>query len=1042
MAKLTAADCKEFEEQLESCAEEDCPHNKPTDCVWAAWQQWSACPCSGMHERHRQIAAAAVSGGKPCEGPEVEAEPCASDCGAVPMQHCQYSEWTSWSACPVTCGGGYTKDRARVRYRVVIKFAQGGGRDCDGGPYELQPCAVNDCPAVVDCKWGDWSELSACTATCGGGMASRSREVVRLPQNGGRPCERDVTMAIVACNTEVCPSIMRNCEFSKWNDWQDCSMPCGGGQQHRSRILLVEATEGGKPCEGDLEEFHACNTQPCRAVPKVDCAFGDWTRWSDCSALCNGHQERHRSILALAEHGGKACDGPERVVRGCNLGSATCRAESPKDCVLGQWSSWSHCSHDCDGGQRARHRQIKAYPANMGKPCEAALSQTQHCNTQICLGEQGRHDCHWQAWEAWEACSRSCDGGERTRRRSIAAEASGHGRACEASSSLEAEPCNTASCWTMTEVCAWSDWETFGQCSRSCGSGQQTRNRQKTWHSPDAAKELGLVPSRRLSALQVQCTGRQREIRPCGLMPCTLADAPVNCQWRHWTHWTDCGCSGLRTRERMVEMQALRGGIPCVGALEESDSCEPSVTCASLNVDCEFGHWTSWSACSVTCGTGQRYHTRTVIVHAQASGHRCDGGMEEVEACIMEPCGAARDCSYTEWSTWSDCSRNCGGGHRSRSRDVWRTAKNGGAECPEADLEETGECNTQDCVANAWGKIDCTWSTWSSWRSCSTSCGLGEARRTRIIVQQAAHSGQPCSGFYQEFRKCEDKPCEQKDCQFSAWEYWSSCSDRCTGHRQRRRSIEQQAIGDGAACSGSTNELRPCGARHDTFCLSSGDAVDCTFGDWSPWSDCSRECGGGQHMATRQVLRHAEGAGSPCSGALQRVRACNLVYCPGDEPISCELADWNSWRPCTASCDGGERRRERFVKTEPRNGGTPCADSFTSQVRPCNTQPCSSGLCAWTHWTIWGKCSEPCGDGERTRMRSMYLPDFGSLEAKDTGLRASLLPNLGTPQLEFVSLVLVGSLAVFWSLLPRRSLPRHREEASYMPLSMRDMEEA
>ena len=74
----------------------------------------------------------------------------------------------------------------------------------------------------------------------------------------------------------------------------------------------------------------------------------------------------------------------------------------------------------------------------------------------------------------------------------------------------------------------------------------------------------------------------------------------------------------------------------------------------------------------------------------------------------------------------------------------------------EADLEETGECNTQDCVANAWGKaailqssrkcsgsiviyrprgpykppnrreIDCTWSTWSSWRSCSTSCGMGE----------------------------------------------------------------------------------------------------------------------------------------------------------------------------------------------------------------------------------------------------------------------------------------------------------------------------
>ncbi|CAE7358123.1 HMCN1 [Symbiodinium natans] len=128
-------------------------------------------------------------------------------------------------------------------------------------------------------------------------------------------------MAIVACNTEACPAIIRDCEFSKWNDWQDCSLPCGGGQQHRSRVLLIEASEGGKPCQGDLEEFHECNTQPCTAVPQVDCAWGEWARWSDCSALCNGHQERHRSILALAEHGGKACEGPERVVRTTQPGS-------------------------------------------------------------------------------------------------------------------------------------------------------------------------------------------------------------------------------------------------------------------------------------------------------------------------------------------------------------------------------------------------------------------------------------------------------------------------------------------------------------------------------------------------------------------------------------------------------------------------------------------------------------------------------------------------------------------------------------------------
>ncbi|CAJ1343688.1 unnamed protein product, partial [Effrenium voratum] len=109
MAKLTAADCKEFQEQLESCAQDECSQKSPVDCIWAAWQQWSACPCSGMHERHRRVAAAAVGGGKPCDGAEVEAEPCVSDCGAAPLRDCKFSEWTVWSACPVTCGGGYDK---------------------------------------------------------------------------------------------------------------------------------------------------------------------------------------------------------------------------------------------------------------------------------------------------------------------------------------------------------------------------------------------------------------------------------------------------------------------------------------------------------------------------------------------------------------------------------------------------------------------------------------------------------------------------------------------------------------------------------------------------------------------------------------------------------------------------------------------------------------------------------------------------------------------------------------------------------------------
>ncbi|CAE8677563.1 unnamed protein product, partial [Polarella glacialis] len=95
-----------------------------------------------------------------------------------------------------------------------------GGSKCLGRPEEMQPCATEACPAKVDCKRSPWSEYSACTVTCGGGEMSRARQVDRLAANRGHKCEQSVTMMVSSCNTEVCPTEIRDCEFSMWNDWQ------------------------------------------------------------------------------------------------------------------------------------------------------------------------------------------------------------------------------------------------------------------------------------------------------------------------------------------------------------------------------------------------------------------------------------------------------------------------------------------------------------------------------------------------------------------------------------------------------------------------------------------------------------------------------------------------------------------------------------------------------------------------------------------------------------------------------------------------------
>eukprot|EP00931_Biecheleriopsis_adriatica_P037977 TRINITY_DN21785_c0_g1_i2.p1 TRINITY_DN21785_c0_g1~~TRINITY_DN21785_c0_g1_i2.p1 ORF type:complete len:1661 (-),score=280.93 TRINITY_DN21785_c0_g1_i2:68-5050(-) len=1062
---LAAEDCKEFQDEVTRCAQAKCNRKMPVDCVWGAWQQWSACPCSGMHERHRRIAGAAEPGGKPCEGPEVEAEPCKSDCGALPIRNCRYSSWTEWSACPVTCGGGVGKDGTLVRYRTVTQFPQGGGKICEEGVIETQPCAVARCPEVVDCEWSQWSEYSACSVTCGGGEMSRSRQVAHLPQHGGLKCEHNSTMEVKMCNIEVCPTVVRDCEFSLWNDWQDCSQPCGGGQQHRTRILLVEATEDGRPCQGSLQDFQQCGMHPCDVKEEIDCQWGPWNSWSACTTLCNGHQERHRTIIQLPAKGGKTCDGAQKIMRGCNLDSATCRAGAPRDCVISDWSPWAHCSHGCDGGQKLRSRRIKVHAASLGKPCQGPLAQTSPCNTQPCTGEERSHDCRWNSWEDWDACTKSCDGGQRTRKRSIWGEAMGDGSACEASNSMEVQPCNTGSCVELKEVCGWGDWTPFTACTRSCGSGQQTRLRQKQWVSNSKAKAA--ARHRRLQRTSMRntedCLGTQKEIRPCGLMPCDVGLAPQPCKWSQWGEWAECGCNGLRKRVRDVARQAKDGGLPCVGPLEESESCEPALTCEPLNVDCDFGAWTAWSHCSATCGGGHKYHTRSVVTHAQAWGAGCSGSLEELLPCATQPCGDAQDCKYTDWTAWSACSQTCDGGQHSRSRSISSYPKHGGVPCTQADLQQLGNCNDQACIENTYGKVNCAWSVWTSWSYCSATCGTGQVRRTRIVVQKADNGGLPCDGMFQEFRDCTLTPCPHKDCTFSAWDKWSTCSDRCSGHQERSRGFQTFAVGGGKACTGQTKELRPCRLTNSTFCLSLKDSVDCKLSQWSTWSVCTRECGGGQRMSTRQVYRHPVAGGKPCADSLKKVEPCNMIYCPGDEPVDCNLGSWRGWHPCSASCGGGVMQRERDVATEPRNGGIPCAAANITQAVPCNTQPCNKGeSCSWTEWTFWSACSQPCAGGQSKRSRSMVDLDLVPSQPALSNLEASEGPALSSRglltslvlqhRLQLCGLAAVGAMTLVYlaSLAWGRSRQLLQEAAAwqllggtpaaarYAPLSTRD----
>ena len=75
-----------------------------------------------------------------------------------------------------------------------------------------------------------------------------------MPQTGsGDPCpalSEDETC------TDNCPV---DCVLEEWSEWSTCDKACGGGLQSRSRDVVTPAANTGAPC-GDLEEGLSLNS--------------------------------------------------------------------------------------------------------------------------------------------------------------------------------------------------------------------------------------------------------------------------------------------------------------------------------------------------------------------------------------------------------------------------------------------------------------------------------------------------------------------------------------------------------------------------------------------------------------------------------------------------------------------------------------------------------------------------------------------------------------------------------------------------------------
>ncbi|XP_058608679.1 adhesion G protein-coupled receptor B2 isoform X16 [Onychostoma macrolepis] len=154
-----------------------------------------------------------------------------------------------------------------------------------------------------------------------------------------------------------------------------------------------------------------------------------------------------------------------------------------------------------------------------------------------------------EEWSQWSVCSLTCGQGWQVRSRSCVS--SPYGTLCSGPL-RETRLCNnTATCPVEGQ---WLDWAAWSQCSVSCGSGTQQRQRRCSVSVHGWA----------------ECKGPHAETRECTNPSCGGGG-----NWGAWNHWSLCSktCdSGWQRRFRMCEGTGIQG-YPCDGSGEEVRSC-------------------------------------------------------------------------------------------------------------------------------------------------------------------------------------------------------------------------------------------------------------------------------------------------------------------------------------------------------------------------------------------------------------------------------------------------------------------------------------
>ncbi|CAJ0610127.1 unnamed protein product [Cylicocyclus nassatus] len=641
---MAHAGCDGSAQDQSSCPMRPCP-------AWSEWNEWSECSATcaqGSQQRSRSC-----ENGSDCLGSNREMRFCQ-------LASCPYwDEWMPWTGCSVTCGSGYCERRRRCITDDLLNLPN--LEDLEESLFEAENSKTDRAKSnLIDRSRGSGKGPHPQLIQS---AEDTRRAPIRNIEGGGTCIGPDIERK--PCDAGPC------CTWSEWSEWSPCS-GCGR-ESTSSRTRRCRVTESGAifPSSTSQLDFHG-EIGPYLISPQIK---GGSVSISPIVPV--NHRTRRQAMFS--QRGANCCEGNAVETRQCNI-----PCQTPTPCAWTEWGEWCGCRR-CRAGKESRRRYCERPGAKPG-----TLTVDPTCR---CVGNDlEERDCIVERICEMEQPSGAGAPPATEPIRIISSEPprtipSSTTRKETPSESPSLPPTRQTSKSTSRQASVGTSRTTSIETSRptSVGTSRTTSVETSRPTSIGTSRTTSVGVSRTTSEGTSQPEGYGQEADSAYSFGDTAADSSEVCRWSKWSEWSPCDDHKQRHRNRFcIGSDTLISDCECVGLSTEEEHCDMTRIANEVDFNVGKGPFDSDISSGDEAKLDENIQSALELDESTA-GHN--------EVSLSASVIKTEKCEWTRWSQWSACTVSCGMGDRLRKR----RCSCGDNQCGAEPDQETSKCSEWKC---------------------------------------------------------------------------------------------------------------------------------------------------------------------------------------------------------------------------------------------------------------------------------------------------------------------------------------------------------